>query len=298
MMTPRYNLAAGVATDAAGRQRLYAIGGFDPNSGNLSSVEAYDFSTNSWAARAPLPVALTHSNGVGNIGGKLYISGGFAEHSDGVGPRVRSLYVYDPNRNSWTRKADLPKRVAEGVTGVINGKLYVLAGSCDDCANRTSARLFRYDPATNTWTGSLPSAPSAHVAGAGGVINGKFYVAGGRTWRDRVTNRLDVYDPATNTWSTLAPMPTARYGTAAAVAHGKLYVIGRNPVNPGVPQGMNEAYNPVTNSWSIKAPIPGAGRGDLAAGRITFQGRPYILAVGGTDVEGSSAGDANQAYTE
>ena len=286
MPTPRFNLSAGVATDAAGQQRLYAIGGFNPNTGPVATVEAYHFGSNSWTTKAPLPVALSHANGVGNIGGKLYIS--WSNH----------LYEYDPNRNTWTRKANAPKKTAQGVTGVINGKLYVLAGTCDDCASTTVSRLFRYDPSTNTWNGSLPSAPSAHVQGAGGVINGKFYVAGGRNRTGRPTNRLDVYDPVSNSWSTLAPMPTARSGAAAAVLQGRLYVIGSNSISPGEPQGMTEAYSPTANRWTIKTPMPGAGRGDLAAGRITHNGQGHILAVGGTDVEGSGAGDANQAYTE
>ena len=299
MPTPRFNLAAGVATDATGRQRLYAIGGFDPSFGAVSSVEAYDFGTNSWVERAPLPVALTHANGVGNIGGKLYLSGGLVEDPwDWSSGPVNHLYEYDPNRNTWTRKADMPKKVAAGVTGVIAGKLYVLAGTCGDCASTNVARLFRYDPATNTWNTSLPSAPVAHIGGAGGVINGKFYVAGGRNRNGRILARLDVYDPVSNTWSTGAPMPTARSGAAAAVLGGKLYVIGSNSVEPGERQGMTEAYSPTTNTWTIKTPMPGAGRGDLAAGRITHNGQGQILAVGGTDVESSGPGDANQAYTE
>jgi N-acetylneuraminic acid mutarotase len=144
----------------------------------------------------------------------------------------------------------------------------------------------------------MTPAPSAHVSGVAGVINGKFYVAGGASWSGRVTNRLDVYDPVSNTWSTLAPMSIKRNGAAAAVLGGKLYVIGRNNVSPGEPQGDVEAYNPATNTWTTKAPLPGAGRGDLAAGRITHEGQGHILAVGGTDVESSGAGDANQAYTE
>jgi N-acetylneuraminic acid mutarotase len=180
---------------------------------------------------------------------------------------------------------------------VINGKLYVLAGTCDGCATTTISRLFSYDPATDTWDNTLPSAPLAHVSGAGGVIDGKFYVAGGRNRHGQNTNRLDVYDPVANRWSTLAPMPTARSGTAAAVLGGKLYVMGATNVDPGEHQNMVEAYTPATNRWSTKTPMPGIGRGDLAAGKIIHQGQAHILAVGGTDSEGSGPGDANQAYT-
>jgi N-acetylneuraminic acid mutarotase len=295
MPTPRTHLAAGVTTGSTGQQLLYAIGGFDPGAGFTRAVEAYNIASNSWISRAPLPVALSSTNGVGTIGGKLYLSGGLLDAPSGGGPQ-RSLYVYDPIRNSWTRRADMPKRTSAGITGVIGGKLYVLVGFCSDCAVSSPRRLFRYDPATNTWTGTLPSCPNAHVSGGGGVINGKFYVAGGRGRDGRDSNKLDVYDPATNRWSTLAPMPTARSGVAAAVLGRKLYVLGATNVDPGEPQNMVEAYDPVTNTWTTKAPMPGIGRGDLAAGRVTFEGRGFILAVGGTDSEGSGAGDANQAY--
>jgi N-acetylneuraminic acid mutarotase len=297
MPTPRGNLAAGVQNNSLGQPVLYAIGGFDPGTGLTRAVEAYNFATNSWSTKAKLPLALTNTNGVGVIGGKLYLSGGSFVTADGLGGLHPGLNVYDPASNSWTKKADMPKRVAGGVTGVINGKLYVLGGSCNNCGpDPVIRRLYRYDPATNTWT-ALAWAPNPHGRGAGGVINGKFYVAGGGGSNFGPSNKLDVYDPATNRWKTLAPMPTARYGTAAAVLQNKLYVMGKANAEPGESQGQVEAYDPVTNTWSTKTSMSGAGRGELAAGTVTYQGRSHILAVGGSDVEGSSSGSVNQAYT-
>jgi N-acetylneuraminic acid mutarotase len=298
MPTPRTDLAAGVAKNASGQELLFAIGGFNPNAGETTdAVEAYNIATDSWASRAPLPEPLYGTNGVGNIGGKLYVSGGFLDGGSAGVRRQPSLYVYDPAANSWSRKADMPKRTALGVTGVIGGKLYVLIGSCEDCVTTKAPRLFRYDPNTDRWDATLPSAPFAHTKGAGGVVNGKFYVAGGRGRDQLESNKLDMYDPATNRWTTLAPMPTARSGAAAAVMGQKLFVIGQNSVDPGERQGQMEAYNPATNTWAIRTPLPGAGRGDLAAGRVIFEGRPYILAVGGDNVEGVGPQDLNQAYT-
>jgi N-acetylneuraminic acid mutarotase len=287
MPTPRAHLAAGVANNSSRQPVLYAIGGFDPGAGLVRTVEAYNFATNTWTTRASLPIALSNTNGVGNIGGKLYLSGGFFETADGASGWSRRLYVYEPGRNTWTRRADLPRKIGQGVTGVINGKLYVLAGSCDDCAVPTPRRLFRYDPTTNKWTTSLPLSPHAHVSGAAAVINGKFYVAGGKGRDSRDTDRLGVYDPATNQWSTLARMPTARSGVAGAVLQGRFYVLGHSNVQPGDPQNIVEAYNPVTNTWATRAPMP-TGRGNLAAGRVILEGRSHILAVGGFDVEGST----------
>ena len=189
----------------------------------------------------------------------------------------------------------MPKRFAQGVSGVINGKLYVLPGTCNNCGPETiSRRFYRYDPAANIWT-ALPWAPHAHVDGAAGVINGKFYVAGG-TGATRITSTLDVYDPATNKWKTLSPMPTARYGAAGAVLQNKLYVIGRADVDPGEPQNQVEAYDPITDTWSVKTSLPGAGRGALAAATVTYQARSHILAVA-VMTSRARLGDVNQAFT-
>jgi N-acetylneuraminic acid mutarotase len=297
MPTPRGDLAAGVRNNSLGQPVLYAIGGFDPGAGITRAVEAYNFVTNRWNARARLPLALMHTNGVGVIGGKLYLSGGIFEKADGGSGWHPGLNVYDPTTNSWTKKADMPRRFAQGVTGVIKGKLYVLVGTCNNCGpERITRRLYRYDPATNVWT-ALARAPNPHVLGAGAVINGKFYVAGGQGTDLRASNKLDVYNPATNRWTTGAPMPTARYGAAGAALQNKLYVIGRANAGEGEPQGEVEAYDPVTNTWSTKTPMPGAGRGELAAATVTYLGQSHILAVGGFDVEGSTSGSVNQAYT-
>jgi N-acetylneuraminic acid mutarotase len=297
MPTPRWVPAAGVQNNSLGQPVLYVMGGFDPNCCVTRAVEAYNFVTDRWTARAPLRLALVNTNGVGNIGGKLYLSGGVWHSADGRSGFHPGLHIYDPVRNSWTQGADMPNRTAAGITGVINGKLYVLAGSCNNCGPvRRSRRFFRYDPATNIWT-SLPWSPNYHAAGAGGVINGKFYVAGGHDSDGLPSNKLDVYDPATNRWRTLAPMPTARYGVAGGALNNKLYIVGRGNAEPGEQQGEVEAYNPVTNTWESHTRMPGAGRGDLAGAAVTYQGRSHFIAVGGTDVEGSGAGDANQVFT-
>jgi N-acetylneuraminic acid mutarotase len=299
MPTPRLFLTAGVVNNSSAQPVLYAIGGLHAHEGVfLRAVEAYNFATNRWSTRAPLRLPLRSTNGVGVIGGKLYLSGGFFDTGDGFFGWHSGLHIYDPAQNTWSKGADMPRRIAQGITGVINGKLYVLTGSCNNCGpQRITRRLYRYDPVTNTWATNLPWAPDAHVSGAGGVINGKFYVAGGTGSDQRDSNRLDMYDPVTNRWTTLAPMPTARSGVAGAVLQNKLYIVGDGNVEPGEPQNQMEAYDPMTNKWEIKRPMPGAGRGDLAAGTVTFGGRSHTLVVGGNDVESSGPGNVNQAFT-
>jgi N-acetylneuraminic acid mutarotase len=298
MPTGRYEFATAVRNNSSGQPILYAIGGLLFSGGqfrDLSKVEAYNFATNSWSTKASLPVHLYQTNGAGLISGKIYVSGGWTLTSPGEESRFsNALFVYDPPRNTWTKRANLPRPVAMGITGVINGKLYVLTGYCDpnECVSKYTRRLYRYDPVANSWNTSLPAAPRYHIGGAGGVINGKFYVVGGRG-TGQSTNQLDVYDPASNTWSSRAPMPTARDGAAAAVHNGKLYVIGGRDVNAGWLRTV-EVYDPVSNAWTTKAPMP-TERTDLGAGRVSLSGSSYIMAVGGAK-NGMLGLKTNEAY--
>ena len=298
MPTGRSNLAAGVQNNALGQPILYAIGGMDPGIGPIRTVEAYNFATNAWMTRAPLHVALSNTNGVGVIGGKLYLSGGAFMTADGLTGVHPGLNVYDPALNRWTKKADMPKRFGDGITGVIGGKLYVLMGRCNNCGTveRITSRLYRYDPVTNLWE-FRSRGPRAHAGGAGAVINGKFYVAGGTGADGHASNQLEVYDPVTNRWTHLAPMPDARRGIAGTSIQNKFYIFGKSNVDPGEPQGLVDAYDPATNTWTAKTSMPGAGVGDLAVARVTHQGQSHIVAVGGADVEGSSPGTTTRVYT-
>ena len=90
------------------------------------------------------------------------------------------------------------------------------------------------------------SVPRNHTAG--GVIEGKFFVVGGRFGQSS-TNVLEIYDPATNTWSAGAPMPTARSGIAAAVVNNELWVFGGEDIDTFILHAEVEVYNPVSNSW-------------------------------------------------
>jgi len=269
-------VSAGVAPDPAGRSIVYVFGGQDDQGGTTWNIRAYDVATNTWTGKLQTTYR-TRFNGVGRIGSRLYFSGGFQFHDEGSGYSAE-LFAYDPAGDSLIKKRDMPQYTADGVTGVIGGKLYVLPGICSpetvyppSCQDFPIRLLYRYDPATNAWTKLAPS-PHFHQHGARGVINGKFYVAGGQKAYGGFVAALDRYDPATNTWRTLAPVPMAGPLIGAALG-GKLYVIGRSG---GVLRAY--AYNPGTNTWQIRA----APKWDHdALVQVTLDGRPRLLAVGG-----------------
>jgi N-acetylneuraminic acid mutarotase len=281
MPTARFHHAAGFAKDAAGRQILYVFGGTDGDEDGFSTVEAYDPAADTWATRPFSPMIVSHLtqfNGVGRIGNRLYLPGGSEETGDG-NICLTTLQVYDPVRNVWTRKADMPRNSCSGVAGVIDGRLYVLTAietidqDCPDCGSnsRLTRRLLRYNPATDKWV-TLASCPNFHVKAMAGVIDGKLYVAGGGS------DKLDIYDPATNLWSAGAPLPQSWSQGGAAVLGGRLYVIGGFSGTTVTDQVL--AYNPTQNRWVTRAPLPTA-RNFLAADKVLLGGKPYIVAVGG-----------------
>ena len=225
-----------VAPNAAGHSIVYYLGGAPRTEAEAfdgKPVKAYNVATNTWTTKAA-KVKVWFSNGAGKIGNRIYFSGGLSdggtfEHELFY---TNAMWAYDYTNDRMIEKAGLPIVSAEGVTGVIGDKLYVLPGFCSTiffpepgyCSKGSTRRFYRYDPATNGWVGR-PWAPHFHYKGAAGVIQDKLYVVGGTNPSTGVaTADLDMYDPATNRWTTLAPIPTG--GPAiGAVLSGKLFVI-------------------------------------------------------------------------
>jgi N-acetylneuraminic acid mutarotase len=294
-----YGTSAGVFPNAAGKSIVYALGGTDGEGGSGVAVTAYNVATNTWTSKGPEPrIYVFNTNGVGRIGNNLYFSGGEQFAGGGFTSMYAELWAYNPVTNRLVQKAPAPKATAQGVTGVIGSMLYVLPGACSGdlypnpryCETEAFRGLFRYNPATNKWATKRP-APNYHREGAGGVINGKFYVAGG------VNNvrALDRYDPATNTWKTLAPLPVG--GRArGAVLQGKLFVIVEELVSGGAELKMHAfSYNPANNTWSSKAP-PKFRHDAVVAVRVN--GRPSLLAIAGVQAtSGGSTPNVSELYT-
>jgi hypothetical protein len=264
--------SVGMAPNAKGESIVYVIGGSSADNGFTGyPIEAYNTVTNTWTNKSSSADAFG-LNGVGKIGSRLYFSGGF-DYGSGSLAAHKTLWAYDYTNDRLIRKANMPVYSGNGVTAVINGKLYVLPGTCATelypiagyCAQEAIRKLYRYDPSTNTWA-TRASAPHYHKHGAAGVINNKFYVAAGLHDFDKVAD-LDVYDPATNTWKTLAPVPGGGGGVIGAVIQGQLFVVG---------SGGAYAYNPATNKWTSKAAPPSSG--ELT--RVFIGGSPYLFLAG------------------
>lgn len=284
-----YGRFAGTAPNAAGQSIVYVFGGRDDQGGTGFGTSVYNVSTNTWTGGGGTVQAFA-ANGVGKIADRLYFGGGYNEEDTPLS-FTNLFWAYDYANGQLIPRAPLPIFGAEGVTGVIAGKLYVLPGACSGdrypidpryCAEEPTRRLFRYNPATNMWV-SKRQAPHVHRAGAAGVIDNKLYVVGGFNGSQPVS-ALDVYDPGTNSWRTRAsvPQPGAAIG---AVLQGKFHVLVGT---------KHYAYDPATNRWRTLASSQFAHDALL---KVQLNGRAHLLAVGGNHGPQLDIANPTELYT-
>ena len=103
-----------------------------------------------WKTSARFPDAKDHFSTV-VLANKIYTIAGEYGH-DALFDTQRSVHLYDPASNSWKRLADLPiaSGHAEGSTFAYNGQIIFAGGQTRDHQKSTD-RVFAYDPAKNQW---------------------------------------------------------------------------------------------------------------------------------------------------
>ena len=165
--------------------KIYKINGYHSAAGTStgqSAVEIYDIASNTWSAGAPYPLTQGWSSAFVN-GNFIYVAGGLDAVSGSV-PTTKT-YRYDPATNTWDDAsiADLPLSrwgAASSQTAYNGG--WVLAGGYVNgtAAANLSATAIEWDPMANVWN-TLPSMAQARSRMTGAVLNGSFYVIGGRS---------------------------------------------------------------------------------------------------------------------
>jgi len=269
MPTPRGQLGVAVINGI-----LYAVGGY--NGGPLSTVEAYDPTTDTWTTKASMPTARS-GFAVGVINGILYAAAG----TQG-GSLKDVVEAYDPTTDTWTTKTRAPTARFGVGGGVVNGILYVVGG---DGFGGLVPTVEAYDPSTDTWT-EKASMPTPRSQVGVGVANGILYAVGGSSVGNALVplSVVEAYDPATDTWTTKTSLPVASAGPGVGVVNGILYAVG------GFSGGStNQAYDSNADTWTMKASMP-TSRYLLGVGVANG----ILFAVGGGDPPGVSTLEAYQ----
>lgn len=263
---------------------VYIVGGVDYNDASqlrtINRVELYNVPTDRWHVAAPLPQPLNHANAAG-VGGKLYLLGALSGGMDWIG--LPDSYVYNPFNDTWMSITPMPNGTARGssAVGVYKSTVFLAGGMTllrpyppgeQNCLWIVSS----YDTVTDSWKTDYPPlpAPRQHVGGA--VVNGTFYVIGGRendiNQYHNTVFALDLENPTS--WKTLAPMPTARGSVACSARGFRIYCFGGegNPDNPQRIFNNTEVYDTETDSWTKLAPmeVPRHGTGAATVGDAIY----------------------------
>ncbi|QMU28361.1 malectin domain-containing carbohydrate-binding protein [Adhaeribacter radiodurans] len=158
--------------------RLHYLGGANKSRADVSVHYTLDLNNLSagWKTLASLPNATNHGGSV-VYGGKIYYIGGAHGQNDATVAQ-KTVQIYNPATNSWTKGADMPTgrdHISSSVV-VYNNRILVLGGQTS--YNVSSALVSAYKPATNTWQ-ELTPLPVKKSTGVAAVINGIIYYTGG-----------------------------------------------------------------------------------------------------------------------
>jgi N-acetylneuraminic acid mutarotase len=236
--------------------KIYVFGGFSRPGRELAwqpvdNAWEYTPETDSWRTLSPLPTR-RGAGGAAVVDGKIYVVGGASTLPGASDPAIRFdgqprdsvLGIneeYDPLTNTWRSRAPMPTARNHFLTAAVNGKIYTIGGRLGSTFITRSSNTEvteEYDVAKDLWTTKAPM-PTARSGVAGGVYNGKVYVAGGEFQNDKIMaafRAFEAYDPAGNNWDAALPrMRIPRHGFAGAVIGDRLHVVAGGIQTAGIP---------------------------------------------------------------
>jgi N-acetylneuraminic acid mutarotase len=229
-----------------------------------------------WTAHQPAKLSRTEV-GAARVGGAIYVVGGFRKVD---GKTTAAVERYDLQRDEWRIVHAMPIALNHAAAASHGGRLYVVGGyTAPNGLASESARLLRYDPATDRWKELRPM-PKPRAALAVAVVGDHLYAVGGARG-GKALRRLDVYDFSSNEWRAGPPMHTAREHLAATAAGGFVYVLAGRAAGKGNFDVL-ERYDPQQRTWTT-LPHMAKTRGGIAA--ATRSGR--IVVFGGEENAGT-----------
>lgn len=130
---------------------LFAVGGRNSNSCQLSSIEQFDVATNKWLTLEPMKCART-AVGACSFNGQLYVIGGECANgpgnSHGDTTYKKTVEVFNPREQTWNKSADLS--IARSFISAVSfdGYVYAMGGEDRLCSYNF---VEKYDPNRDFW---------------------------------------------------------------------------------------------------------------------------------------------------
>lgn len=158
---------------------------------------AYDPVTNTWTTRASYPSnARNSATAVAPGNGKMYFIGG-DDHTGEYSFATRHNEEYDPDSNTWTRRADMPESIRNLAGASLGGRVYTFGGRGAATTYSIYNFVLCYDPTANVWVRCTPL-PTARDNLAAAEHGGKIFTMGGVDFVGTVNRTVatcEVYVP-------------------------------------------------------------------------------------------------------
>lgn len=248
-----------------------------------------------WISRADLP--LPHRNGKAvACGNKIYFMGGYCPHTEEA--REASNYEYNPQKNIWTARANIPIGRPNFAITSFKDRIFVIGG--DSILPNHDLYLTHQDK----WKSLAPlSIPRQHIDCA--RIGNEIYIVGGlvkdmnppEDSKQKIplmaTNSIEIYNIEENKWTNGNPSPEARHGVQVAAVNGKLYAIGGayDRKKEYMLSSAFERYDSGSNKWESLPDLPAP---ILAPGIAVIKERIFV--IGGSTIEEGSQAASDKVY--
>jgi plastocyanin/cell division septation protein DedD len=244
-----------------------------------------------WSAGEDMPTVLVRAAGVHfQADGNFYTMGG--RISDNPGDDFQHALQYNPSSNTWTQMASTfpdnqMNNMACGVLTVSGAPLIYCVGGSAAGASTAAARVFTYDPTTDTpallgsddWPGD---AAGTILPGGFTVANNKLYIMGGFNINVASTNEIWEFDPnaaAGSRWTQKTNAPEGIMYAPTCTINGIIYVGGASDFQGGtvVDTTNSFSFDPVANTIGTITAIPRA-TGETRG--LNFNGQMYVMGGG------------------
>ena len=224
--------------------KIYVVGGFNREQvpRQLSAIEVYDPTADSWEYKANLPY-FAYGVACASLQGRLYTFGGFngVVHTD-------YAYCYDADTEQWTSLSPMPGGARSHAQAVAaDGKIFVLGGFPN------LSIVESYNPLLKSWTTVSPMRQGRHSFGCEAVVeNGNPYIyvfgGGGKEGSNEWFGLSDAerYDIRADKWEIIYPLnDKRRAGCSSAFSGGRLFAFG----------GISDSPADYVESLSLRASL-------------------------------------------
>ncbi len=278
---------------------VYVFAGVTTNWAWSNSCYKYNLATDKWTRLADFPVTNFIHGHAHVVNGKIYILGGLGNQyaSYKVTPNV---WMYDPATNKFVEKGPMPFPQGWGTSGLINGRIYYIAGS-GATYNSFVKKVQLYDVASDSWDTATDYPRDVNWLTAVSV-NNKIIVSGGYNlnftpYRYIADTYVGEENGGTLTWKKVKDYPIGPSIQMSSVAIGdNAYFFGGTPglIDNNKPASQRSfRYVPSTDSWDV---LPFKPTGIRFLNQAGTDGNK-IIAPGGEDSSAASISlDVNEVF--